>query len=87
MGEGPFEDEEQEMQWWRTLPLVPAISAVLLRRQTRRRWKPDAIANMLTRFPNLNELCYEPWREWDYMQEETDEREYSSWLSDYECFG
>ncbi|KAK1984110.1 hypothetical protein LZ30DRAFT_748132 [Colletotrichum cereale] len=64
MGEGPFEDEEPEMQWWRSLPCVPVVGVVLLRQQTRRRWKPVALANMLTRFPNMKELCYEPWREW-----------------------
>ncbi|GJC82124.1 hypothetical protein ColLi_04962 [Colletotrichum liriopes] len=74
MAEGPFEDEEPEMQWWQTLPLVPAIAVVLLRQQTRRRWKPVALANMLTRFPNMKELCYEPWREWDGIQMHTDKR-------------
>ncbi|KAJ3490825.1 hypothetical protein NLG97_g5705 [Lecanicillium saksenae] len=64
MAEGPFEDEEPEMQWWRSLPLVPVVGVMLLRQQTRRRWKPVALANMLKRFPNMKELCYEPWREW-----------------------
>ncbi|KAF5002822.1 hypothetical protein FGRMN_76 [Fusarium graminum] len=57
MGEGPFDDEEPEMQWWRSLPLVPVVGVVLFRQQTRRRWKPVALANMLTRFPNMKELC------------------------------
>jgi hypothetical protein len=43
MGDGPFDDEEQEGQWWQQLPLVPAVTGVLLRQQTaddgsRRRW-------------------------------------------------
>ncbi|ATY66840.1 hypothetical protein A9K55_001098 [Cordyceps militaris] len=67
MAEGPFDDEEPEMQWWRSLPFVPVVGVVLLRQQTRRRWKPVALANMLTRFPNMKELCYEPWREWGGM--------------------
>ncbi|CAM1509522.1 Fc.00g032610.m01.CDS01 [Cosmosporella sp. VM-42] len=74
MGEGPFDDEEPEMQWWRGLPFVPVVGVVLLRQQTRRRWKPVALANMLTRFPNLKELCYEPWREWSEIQLHTDKR-------------
>ncbi|KID94817.1 hypothetical protein MAJ_09230, partial [Metarhizium majus ARSEF 297] len=37
MIEGPFDDEELEMQWWRSLPLVPVVGVVLLRQQTRRR--------------------------------------------------
>ncbi|KAM0270902.1 hypothetical protein ACHAQH_009248 [Verticillium albo-atrum] len=74
MGEGPFEDEEPEMQWWRGLPFVPVVGVVLLRQQTRRRWKPVALANMLTRFPNMKELYYEPWREWTGIQMHTDKR-------------
>ena len=76
MGEGPFDDEEQEGQWWQQLPLVPAITAVLLRQQTRRRWKPAALAHMLARFPRLLEVHYEPWREWSNIQQQwTDQRE------------
>ncbi|KAF5970200.1 PRANC domain-containing protein [Fusarium coicis] len=56
MGEGPFPDDETEMQWWRSLPYVPVVGAVLFRQQTRRRWKPVAIADMLTRFPNIKEI-------------------------------
>lgn len=74
MAEGPFEDEEPEMQWWRGLPSVPVVGVVLLRQQTRRRWKPVALANMLTRFPNMKELCYEPWREWTGIETQTDKR-------------
>ncbi|OAQ98535.1 hypothetical protein LLEC1_02772 [Akanthomyces lecanii] len=36
--------------------------------------QPVALANMLTRFPNMKELCYEPWREWCSMERHTDER-------------
>ncbi|KAH0594705.1 hypothetical protein MHUMG1_07539 [Metarhizium humberi] len=74
MIEGPFDDDQLEMHWWRSLPLVPVVGVVLLRQQTRRRWKPVALANMLTRFPNMKELCYEPWREWDIFQTFTDIR-------------
>ncbi|KAH9215894.1 hypothetical protein DL95DRAFT_445690 [Leptodontidium sp. 2 PMI_412] len=64
MGEGPFDDEEEEGEWWQQLPLVPAITGVLLRQQTRRRWKPAALAHMFSRLPGLQEIHYEPWREW-----------------------
>ncbi|KAH6876403.1 hypothetical protein B0T10DRAFT_552542 [Thelonectria olida] len=74
MCEGPFDEEEPEMQWWQGLPSVPAITGILLRQQTRRRWKPTALANMLTRFPNLEEIWYEPWREWQGMERFTDKR-------------
>ncbi|KAG5755338.1 hypothetical protein H9Q72_003361 [Fusarium xylarioides] len=72
MGRGPFHDDETEMQWWRSLPCVPVVGVVLFRQQTRRRWKPLAIANMLTRFPNIKEVCYEPWRELGGMEKLTD---------------
>ncbi|KAJ9155932.1 PRANC domain protein [Coniochaeta hoffmannii] len=62
------------MQWWRSLPFVPVVGVVLLRQQTRRRWKPVALANMLTPFPNMDELCYEPWREWTGIEIQTDKR-------------
>lgn len=85
MGEGPFEDEELEMWWWQTLPLVPGVAVVLLRQQTRRRWKPVALANMLTGFPNMKELCYKPWSEWDSMERHTDQRKYCSGQPDCDC--
>ena len=76
MGEGPFDDEEQEGQWWQQLPLVPAVTGVLLRQQTRRRWKPAALAHMFARLPGLQEIHYEPWREWgDIHQRLTDQCE------------
>lgn len=83
MSEGPFEDEEQEMEWWQQLPSVPAITGILFRQQNRRRWKPRALSNMLTRFPNLKEICYEPWREWEHMSGLTDGRK--SLCSHYIC--
>ncbi|KAF5623722.1 PRANC domain protein [Fusarium sp. NRRL 25303] len=72
MSEGPFYDDKTEMQWWRSLPSVPVVGVVLFRQQTRRRWKPLAVANMLTRFPNMKEICYEPWRELGGMEKQTD---------------
>ncbi|KAG4443072.1 hypothetical protein IFR05_001398 [Cadophora sp. M221] len=64
MGEGPFDSEEEEGEWWQQLPLAPAITRVLLRQQTRRRWKPAALAHMFSRLPGLQDIHYEPWREW-----------------------
>ncbi|KAH8898282.1 hypothetical protein GQ53DRAFT_711483 [Thozetella sp. PMI_491] len=71
---GPFENEAQDMEWWGRLPLIPAVTNVLLRQQTRRRWKPQALAQLLSRFPRLQEIHYEPWREWtDCLQSFTDQ--------------
>lgn len=73
--EGPFINEEQEFKWWMQLPNVPAVTGVLLRQQTRRRWRPAALAVMLCKFTELQEIHYEPWREWgDDLQEITDPR-------------
>lgn len=69
LGEGPFDSNEQENEWWQQLPLVPAVKGVLLRQQTRRRWKPTTLAQMLSRFPRLQEIYYEPWREWCETQQ------------------
>lgn len=77
VGEGPFDDDKQENQWWQQLPLVPAVTGVLLRQQNRRRWKPTALTLMFARLPRLQEIYYEPWREWfDIQQERTDKCEY-----------
>ena len=70
MGEGPFDDEEQEKRWWQQLPLVPAVTGVILRQQTRRRWKPTALALIFSHFPRLEETHYEPWREWNDVQQQ-----------------
>lgn len=47
MGEGPFVDEEPEYQWWRQLPSIPAVTGVLLRQQSRRRWKPKSLVILI----------------------------------------
>ncbi|KAL7819776.1 hypothetical protein V8C26DRAFT_395173 [Trichoderma gracile] len=72
MDDGPFDSELLELQWWDQLPLIPAVTKVLLRQQNRRRWKPTSLAHMFARFPRLQEVHYEPWREWDSMQRHTD---------------
>lgn len=80
---GEFDDEEMgRFGWWRELPPVPAVTRLLLRQQTRRRWEPEALEEMLNLFPNLSELHYEPWREWDDMlQDSTDRGETAVTLS------
>jgi hypothetical protein len=69
---GEFEYGQTDyLEWWRELPLVPAITRLLLRQQTRRRWGPEALAEMIARFPRLCELHFEPWREWDNILQDT----------------
>ncbi|KAK1845415.1 hypothetical protein CCHR01_11965 [Colletotrichum chrysophilum] len=72
MEQGPFDSGQLELQWWDQLPAVPAVTGLLLRQQNRRRWKPQSLAHMFARFPRLEELHYEPWREWDFPQHITD---------------
>lgn len=76
MDEGPFDDAQSELQWWDQLPSVPAVTSLFLRQQNRRRWNPDSLAHMFARFPRLQDVHYEPWREWNFLQRETDRGEY-----------
>ncbi|KAM7207900.1 hypothetical protein V8F20_001694 [Naviculisporaceae sp. PSN 640] len=76
MGEGPFDSDDAEFEWWDRLPLVPAVTRLLLRQQNRRRWKPNALAHMIARFPRLQELCYEPWREWGQFEQRKTDRDF-----------
>ncbi|CAG9993115.1 unnamed protein product [Clonostachys byssicola] len=69
MGEGPFDSEEEEFEWWSNLPFIPAVTGIRLRQQTRRRWKPAALERLFSRFPRLEEIHHEPWREWDRIIE------------------
>ncbi|KFA48917.1 hypothetical protein S40293_02593 [Stachybotrys chartarum IBT 40293] len=55
MGEGPFEDEEPEMQWWQTLPLVPAVAVVLFRNRTLIELLAETKLSKLTIFENFNQ--------------------------------
>lgn len=53
---------EREFEWWGRLPQVPAVTGVLLRQQTRRRWISTTLEEMFYLFPRLQEVFYEPWR-------------------------
>ncbi|OAA57646.1 hypothetical protein SPI_07305 [Niveomyces insectorum RCEF 264] len=68
-GGGPFDGEEFYTPVWRDLPLAPAVTGLLLRQQTRRQWWAKALDQLLSRLPGLQEIHYEPWREWSrHMQ-------------------
>lgn len=72
MTDAPLETDLLQQQWWEQLPLVPAVTTILLRQQNRRRWHPRTLAYMFARFPRLQEIFYEPWRERDFGNEGTD---------------
>jgi hypothetical protein len=63
-------------KWWGCLPVVPAVTSLLLRQQNRRRWNGYSLAQMLASFPGLQEFHYEPWREWDFAQKSRDKGAY-----------
>lgn len=74
-----FENDAEEALWWRQWPSVPAVKSVLLlRQQTRRRWNPRLLGRMFSRFPRLQEVNYEPWREWDSNEQEANDKGYES---------
>lgn len=58
-----FGDIEIASDFWQELPEVTAVTGLLLRRQTRRRWEPRTVEELLKRLPRLQEIYYEPWRE------------------------
>lgn len=71
--------EEMERGWWDQLPAVPAVTSLVYRQQNRRRWSPRSLARLFARFPNLQEIFYEPWREWfSPFQRGVDEGKYWS---------
>ncbi|CAG9991675.1 unnamed protein product [Clonostachys byssicola] len=49
---------------WQRLPTVPAVTSVLLRQQTRRIWPSKQLSRLFSRLPRIQEIHYEPWREW-----------------------
>lgn len=71
-----FEDIEMAGSFWEELPKVEAVTSLLLRRQTRRRWAGPGLEQLLDHFPKLQEIYYEPWREWSRLDQRwTDEGE------------
>ena len=72
------EDYEGDQRWMK-LPMAPIVTRLLLRQQTRRRWRPEALEEMLTRLPELLELHYEPWRAWDDLEQaDTDQGKHNT---------
>ncbi|KAK1534010.1 hypothetical protein CPAR01_10718 [Colletotrichum paranaense] len=61
MEQGPFDSDDEELEWWDKLPLVLAVTSLLLRQQSRWRWKPESLAHMFSRLPRVQEVHYEPW--------------------------
>ncbi|EGX94093.1 hypothetical protein CCM_02364 [Cordyceps militaris CM01] len=51
-------------EFWDDMPKVPLITTIMIRQQNRRRWSPGIIGRILSCCPNVQELIYEPWREW-----------------------
>ncbi|KAK3298914.1 uncharacterized protein B0H64DRAFT_85584 [Chaetomium fimeti] len=86
MDMGPFDSDELEFQWWDQLPSVPVVTSLLLRQQNRRRWKPRSLAHMFARFPRLQEVHYEPWREWDSMMKNFTDKHFGYFFTSIQGF-
>ena len=50
------------------MPKAAAVTSLLLRRQTRRIWKPEMLEELLHLLPSIQEIHYEPWRYWRRME-------------------
>ncbi|KAL8672432.1 MAG: hypothetical protein Q9168_003110 [Polycauliona sp. 1 TL-2023] len=50
--------------FWGALPKVPAVTGLLLRRRTLRRWELGTSKGILSRLPGLQEIHYEPSSGW-----------------------
>ncbi|OJJ73911.1 hypothetical protein ASPBRDRAFT_29077 [Aspergillus brasiliensis CBS 101740] len=61
MEEGLFDDDEKESH------SVPVVTGMLLRQQIRPRRRPTVLTEMFARLPAIQEIFYEPWREWDLI--------------------
>ena len=69
-----FEDIEMASEFWSELPNVKAVTSLLLRRQTRRRWEQEGLETFIKLLPHLEKIEYEPWREWNNIDQRwTDE--------------
>jgi hypothetical protein len=52
------------------LPSVPVVTSVVLRQQNRLRCMPFDLGQILSRMPRLQQIHYEPWRQWDQEDQE-----------------
>lgn len=59
-----FGEIEMPLDFWKDLPVVTAVTGLLLRRQTRCRWEAETLEELLKLLPRLQKFHYEPWREW-----------------------
>ncbi|KAK6855518.1 hypothetical protein PG995_007669 [Apiospora arundinis] len=57
-----------EFNWLEGLPMVPAVTSLRVRQQSRWRWLSPSLGPMLACFPRLEEIHYEPWRNWGHNQ-------------------
>lgn len=71
--DGPFDTALLlQQQWWDQLPLVPAVTSIVLRQKNQQRWHLSSLAYMFARFPRLQEIFYEPWRKRESRNQWTD---------------
>ena len=51
------------------MPKARAVTSLHLGRQTRRQWKSETLEELVDLLPEVREIHYEPWRDWDRMEE------------------
>lgn len=67
--------EGLDYAWSRRLPATPAVTGFLLRQQNRRLLDPYEVKRMFELCTGLQEVYYEPWRQWDHPKQfEIDKR-------------
>ncbi|KAK1701553.1 hypothetical protein BDP55DRAFT_699931 [Colletotrichum godetiae] len=52
----PHDSDQEELGWWDQLPLVPAVTTLILRQQSRRRWKPHLFESIQRSNKSLRKL-------------------------------
>ena len=60
-------EPEPEPKRIEEMPKATAVTSLHLRRQTRQHWNPETLSELLALLPSVQELLYEPWRDWRRM--------------------
>ena len=51
------------------MPKAKTVTSLLLRRQNRCPWKGEVLEELLDLLPEVRELHYEPWRDWEHIEQ------------------
>ncbi|GAO18533.1 hypothetical protein UVI_02054750 [Ustilaginoidea virens] len=62
-------DQRSPLRLRQALPTVAAVTRLVMRRQSRRRFAATTLGLMLQNLPALEDLVYEPWRAWNTIDQ------------------